>query len=159
MTRLDILVSNQMGYSREMAKELIKSGFVAVGGRIINRPGAKISEDMEIIVNSPDEIFVSRGGYKLRHGLKAFDISVSGLVCLDIGAAAGGFTDCLLRRGAVRVIAVDNGRGQLAARLCADPRVVSLENTDIRNLHLDEAPDFAVCDVSFIPLARVIPAI
>lgn len=133
------------------------------GGRLDRKPGELIASDtvLQLIAGSR---FVSRGGEKLEAALDAFGIDASGRVCLDVGASTGGFTDCLLRRGATRVYALDVGRGQLAESLRRDPRVVSMERThasrldpsDPRPVALPEPVSLAVIDVSFIPLARIL---
>ena len=131
-----------------------------VGGKIVTKPSKEVSEDNEVeILKEPE--FVSRGGLKLDGALKLFFIDVKDLVCLDVGASTGGFTDCLLKRGAKKVYAVDVGTAQLANSLKNDPRVVSLENTDIREVKpadFAEKIDLVVCDVSFISLRHIFPA-
>jgi len=159
MTRLDILVANFANMSREAAKELIIGGNVRVGGMVCTKAGAKFPEDIVLMVDKPSEIFVSRGGFKLQKALQTFDIKLDGKVCLDIGASTGGFTDCMLRNGAKHVIAIENGYGQLAQILQQDERVISIENTDIRNFRLNAPADFAACDLSFISISKVAASI
>ena len=135
-------------------------------GRTDRKAGDQVDEavEMALVERAP---FVSRGGEKLAAALDVFGVDPAGRVCLDVGASTGGFTDCLLRRGATRVYALDVGRGQLAPSLRADPRVVSMERTHARRLDPDdpghvplpERPSLAVVDVSFISLARVLPAV
>jgi len=151
-----------LALSRERAQGIIMAGQVLVGGQVIDKPGTKFPPDVEIALAIPDPAarYVSRGALKLERALDAFALDPEGLVALDIGASTGGFTDLLLQRGAVRVVAVDVGQGQLAWRLREDPRVVVLERTNIRALR--ELPDgvladCAVIDVSFISLRLVLP--
>ena len=160
--RLDQLVSKQLCVSREYAKEIISDGKCLVDGRTILRAGTKFADDTIVDIHAQKPQFVSRGGIKLAKALDEFDINVEGLRCLDIGASTGGFTDCMLQRGAMSVISLDNGHGQLAQSLLNDSRVTSMEDTDIRNITLDDLPyhpDFITCDVSFISLAKIIPSV
>ena len=149
-------MSGHLDISRTAAVELIKGGHVEVNGRVILKPAAPFAEGNTISVNGGFRSFVSRGGDKLEAALLAFNIDVSGLRCLDVGASTGGFTDCLLKRGATLVYAVDNGVGQLAETLRADPRVTSMEEVDIREIGNHLQVDFAVVDVSFISLTKVL---
>ena len=138
------------------------TGDVLVGDRPITKPGAEVPADAEVRLRTADSPYVSRGGEKLAGALDAFGLEVRDLVAFDVGASTGGFTDCLLQRGARRVIALDVGYGQLAWKLRQDPRVVVIERTNARHLTpamLPEAPDLAVVDVSFISLATVLPAV
>ena len=138
------------------------TGDVLVGDRPITKPGAEVPADAEVRLRTADSPYVSRGGEKLAGALDAFGLEVRDLVAFDVGASTGGFTDCLLQRGARRVIALDVGYGQLAWKLRHDPRVVVIERTNARHLTpamLPEAPDLAVVDVSFISLATVLPAV
>ena len=138
------------------------TGDVLVGDRPITKPGAEVPADAEVRLRTADSPYVSRGGEKLAGALDAFGLEVRDLVAFDVGASTGGFTDCLLQRGARRVIALDVAYGQLAWKLRHDPRVVVIERTNARHLTpamLPEAPDLAVVDVSFISLATVLPAI
>jgi 23S rRNA (cytidine1920-2'-O)/16S rRNA (cytidine1409-2'-O)-methyltransferase len=161
--RLDrLLVDRGLAPSRERAQRLILAGDVLVGDRRATKPGAVVAEDAALRLRAPASAYVSRGGEKLAGALEAFGVAVAGCVALDVGASTGGFTDCLLRRGARRVIAVDVGYGQLAWRLRQDPRVVVLERTNARHLDpgvLPEAVDVATIDVSFISLTLVLPAV
>jgi len=137
------------------------AGMVFSGERRLDKPGTAIPPDSPLEVRGKQHPWASRGGIKLAHGLDHFAIDPSGAVALDIGASTGGFTDVLLSRGAVRVYAVDVGRGQLSWKLRQDSRVVVLEGTNARHLDRDqvpEAPGLIVCDASFIGLATVLPA-
>lgn len=145
--------------SREKARALIMAGQVLAGDRVLDKPGALVPEDTPIHLREQLP-YVSRGGTKLSHALDAFTLDVRDRVAIDVGASTGGFTDCLLQRGARRVYAVDVGYGQIDLRLRRDPRVILLERTNIRYLtHLPEAPDLATIDVSFISLEKVIPPV
>lgn len=160
--RLDkLLVSRGMAQSRERARALILAGQVVVGHHTVDKAGAQVFTDVSLRLKGEDIPYVSRGGLKLEKALETFDIKVAGLVAMDVGASTGGFTDCLLQRGAVRVYAVDVGYGQLAWKLRQDDRVVNLERTNIRHLQpeaLQEKPVLAVIDASFISLDKVLPA-
>lgn len=162
MKRLDILLSETCGLSRAFCKEIIESGEVMVNGRLCKKPGIKLCAQDVINYNLPKETYVGRGGYKLAHALDAFCCDVTGLACLDVGASTGGFTDCLLKRGASQVYAVDVGTGQLASALRKNPKVVAMEQTDIRKLSTilpGVLFPFAVVDVSFVSLTIVLPAV
>jgi 23S rRNA (cytidine1920-2'-O)/16S rRNA (cytidine1409-2'-O)-methyltransferase len=160
--RLDeLIVERGLAESRTRAQALILAGRVFVATKRIDKPGQRLAQDCEIVVRGRDHPWASRGGIKLAHGLDHFGLNPAGLVCLDLGASTGGFTDVLLSRGAARVYAVDVGHGQLAWRLRQDPRVVVLERTNARNLSPAQVPEpiaLIVCDVSFIGLATVLPA-
>lgn len=149
-----------MAESREKAKALILSGVVSVDGKRGAKPSDLVSEQsVELKARLP---FVSRGGLKLQKALESFGISVDGLVCLDVGASTGGFTDCMLQRGAKRVFALDVGYGQLDWRLRSDERVTVLERRNARNMAPEwfgVAPDFATMDVSFISVGLILPAL
>lgn len=163
--RLDSwLVKLGLAPSREEAKRLIEGGDVTVDGAIINKPASMVSHASNVQVNplTHQERWVSRGAYKLIKGLDSFGVDPSGLVCLDVGASTGGFTQVLLRRGALRVYSVDVGYGQLDWSLRTDPRVIVLERINARFLSREIIPELCslgVCDVSFISLKLVIPAI
>ena len=161
--RLDaLLVSQSLVPSREHASRLILAGRVEVNGMVIDKPGKLVSSDASVELHQPDCQFASRGGEKLAPALDAFALSCSGLVVMDVGASTGGFTDCVLQRGARRVYAIDVGYGQLDWRLRQDPRVVVMDRVNIRHLSLDDIPelvDLVVIDVSFISLKLVWPAI
>jgi 23S rRNA (cytidine1920-2'-O)/16S rRNA (cytidine1409-2'-O)-methyltransferase len=155
------LVRRGHAESRARAQALVMAGLVFAGERRLNKPGAKIAADTPIEVRGKNHPWVSRGGVKLAHGLDRFRISPEGLVCLDIGASTGGFTDVLLTRAAKRVYAVDVGHGQFDWKLRNDPRVVLLEKTNARDLDarlIPEPPELIVCDASFIGLTIVLPA-
>jgi 23S rRNA (cytidine1920-2'-O)/16S rRNA (cytidine1409-2'-O)-methyltransferase len=160
--RLDLaLVRKGLVGSRERARSLIMAGKVRVNDRPVDKAGAMVADDDVIALKEPDIPYASRGGLKLEAALAAFPIDVSGRVCLDVGAAAGGFTDCLLQKGAARVYAVDVGYGQLAWKLRQDPRVTVIERTNIRHMAPDAVPgpvDLIVIDVSFISLKIAAPA-
>jgi 23S rRNA (cytidine1920-2'-O)/16S rRNA (cytidine1409-2'-O)-methyltransferase len=159
--RLDqLLVERGHAENRTRAQALILAGRVFRGQERLDKPGLQVAQDLEVTVRAVEE-HVSRGAHKLIAGLDAFAVDPAGLVCLDVGASTGGFTDVLLRRGARRVYAVDVGYGQLDARLRADPRVVVLERTNARHLTAAQVPepvDLVVCDASFISLRTVLPA-
>lgn len=161
--RIDLLlVQRGLAPSRERAQAYVLAGRVFVDGRRVDKPGARVPLDVHIEVRGPDHPYVSRGGLKLEHALRTFDLDVRGVVALDLGAGTGGFTDCLLQHGARRVYAVDVGRGQLDLRLRQDPRVVVLERTHARDLSpalVPEPVDFVCADVSFISLAKALPPV
>jgi 23S rRNA (cytidine1920-2'-O)/16S rRNA (cytidine1409-2'-O)-methyltransferase len=153
--RLDVvLVERGLAESRSQAQALVLAGLVPG----FDKPGQQVDEEAELTVRRPPR-FVSRGGEKLAHALDVFEVDPAGLDCLDVGASTGGFTDCLLQRGAARVIALDVGYGQLHPKLRGDPRVVVLERVNVRSLEsLPFAPGLVVCDVSFISLRVALPA-
>ena len=161
-SRLDILIVEK-GFikSRQRAKSVIMAGKVLVDNNPVDKPGTFIKNDAKIIVKIDDNPFVSRGGLKLEKALKNIPVSVKNLTCLDIGASTGGFTDCLLQNGAVKVYAVDVGYGQLDWSLRQNPRVVVIERTNIRYMSyekISEKVDIVVADTSFISLKIVIPS-
>lgn len=160
-TRLDLLVTQRgLAESRERAQALIMTGSITVGGKRVDKPGTAIADDALVVRIGPALPYVSRGGQKLEHALDAFGLVVNGQVAIDVGASTGGFTDCLLQRGALRVYAVDAGRSQLHAKLRGDPRVIVMEETNARYLTaLPEPPAVATFDVSFISLLKVLPAV
>jgi len=154
--RLDVIVAEKYGVPRSYAGEAVSNGLVSVNGKTVNKPGAKYGGDDAVSLDDTQTRYVSRGGRKLEAALDRFGLSVTGLVCGDIGASTGGFTDCMLKRGAARVYAVDNGTGQLAPSLAADKRVVSMEGINARELFaLPEPLDFIAADVSFISLGLI----
>lgn len=157
--RLDTLVQRQAGVSRSKAQGLVQSGQVYnQRGEKLDKPGLRLPEDTILEIREQAR-FVSRGGEKLEAALTAFGLAVAGRTAIDVGASTGGFTDCLLQRGAVRVYAVDVGYGQLAWSLRQDPRVVVMERTNIRHLTADvlpEQPTFFAVDCSFISLRLVL---
>ncbi|SRR5579884_1510238 len=160
--RLDVaLVDRHFVESRERAQALILAGKVRVDGQRADKPGRPVSEDARIEIAQPLR-YVSRGGIKLEAALAAFEVSVAQKVCLDVGTSTGGFTDCLLQHGAKRVHAVDTGAGQIHWKLRTDPRVVLHENVNARYLTFEEIGenvDIVTCDVSFISVTLLIPAL
>ncbi|MCI4397322.1 MAG: TlyA family RNA methyltransferase [Acidobacteria bacterium] len=151
-----------MAESRQKAQAIILAGQLYSGERRIEKPGQLLPDDVPLELRGPKCPFVSRGGMKLDGAMEDLGIDVSGLDCLDVGASTGGFTDCLLQRGARRVVALDVGHGQLDARLRSDPRITSLEGVNARHLKqemLPFNPDFVVVDASFISLKLLLPAI
>lgn len=157
--RLDVLVAKRFGLTRSQAAAAIMAGRVSRDGQALTKAGQSVSEDAALSYDD-SEPAVSRAGEKLGNALDRWKVSVNGMIVLDVGASTGGFTEALLKRGASRVIAVDVGTGQLAWKLRQDDHVISLEQTDIRNLkELPEPADMAVVDVSFISLANVLPAV
>jgi 23S rRNA (cytidine1920-2'-O)/16S rRNA (cytidine1409-2'-O)-methyltransferase len=164
--RLDVLVTERgLAPSREKAKLIIMAGEVFVDGQREDKAGMTFPETAEITLKqSKKELFpfVSRGGLKLDKAVKAFRIDLSGRVCMDVGASTGGFTDCMLQNGAVKVYSVDVGRGQLDWKLREDPRVTVMEKTNIRYVtpeDIEERPSFVSIDVSFISLTKVLPPV
>ena len=163
--RLDVLlVKRNLVESREKAKAIIMAGNVFVNGQREDKAGTTFDTEkkrVEIEIKGSTLKYVSRGGLKLEKAMNVFDVTVEGKVCMDIGSSTGGFTDCMLQNGAVKVFAVDVGHGQLAWKLRQDPRVICMEQTNIRYVTVDdigEYLDFASVDVSFISLTKVLPA-
>lgn len=158
--RLDVLLVNKgLAPSREKAKTLIMEGKVFVDNEREDKAGTQINEDANIEIKGETLKYVSRGGLKLEKAMEEFGLTLDGLVCMDIGASTGGFTDCMLQKGAAKVFAVDVGYGQFAWKLRTDERVVCMEKTNIRYVtpeDLGEQIDFASCDVSFISLTKVL---
>ncbi len=161
--RLDImLVQRGLVGSRERAKGVIMAGLVYVNNQKADKPGQDVSDSDNIEVRGETLPYVSRGGLKLEKALETFSLTLEGFVCADIGASTGGFTDCMLQNGAVKVYAVDVGYGQLAWKLRQDPRVINFERTNARNLTQEQIPeglDFVSVDVSFISLGLIFPVI
>jgi 23S rRNA (cytidine1920-2'-O)/16S rRNA (cytidine1409-2'-O)-methyltransferase len=161
--RLDVLLfSRGLVKSRETARGVILSGSVFVDGERIDKAGTAVKLASEIVIAGEQCPYVSRGGLKLAHAIKAFCIDLSQKIAIDVGASTGGFTDCLLQHGAARVYAVDVGYGQLAEALRQDARVVVLDRQNIRHLNKEAIPqkaDIVTIDVSFISLTKVIPEI
>jgi 23S rRNA (cytidine1920-2'-O)/16S rRNA (cytidine1409-2'-O)-methyltransferase len=161
-TRLDIaLVERGLAETRTAAQRMIMAGLVFSGEKRLDKAGTNVAADMPLEVRGQPHPYVSRGGLKLEKALDHFGIPVSGRIALDVGASTGGFTDCLLQRGAARVYAVDVGTNQLAWKLRSDPRVVSMEKTNIREVthaQIPEPVDLIVCDASFIGLRTALPA-
>lgn len=161
--RLDVLLTERgLAPSRARAQSLILAGKVTVDGAVESKAGAQFGPGAEIEIAVPDHPYVSRGALKLAAALDAFEISPTGLDCLDVGASTGGFTDLMLQRGAARVIALDVGRGQLDWKLRTDPRVIVVEGVNARRLGEETLPfaaALATVDVSFISLRLVVPAV
>lgn len=159
--RLDVmLVERGLAESREKAKAIIMSGIVYVDGEKEDKAGSNFPETANIEVRGKTLKYVSRGGLKLEKAMEVFPIELDGKVCMDVGSSTGGFTDCMLQNGAVKVYSVDVGYGQLAWKLRQDERVVVMEKTNIRYVKpedIEELVDFASVDVSFISLSKVLP--
>ncbi len=159
--RLDkLLLEKGIAATREKARGLILAGRVTVEGEVIDKPGTKIDLRAAIQIKGETDSYVSRGGKKLEGALKTFDINPKGLVVMDVGASTGGFTDCVIQKGARKVYAVDVGYGQLAWKLREDPRVVNLERRNIRYLQREEVKeevDLILIDTSFISIEKFIP--
>lgn len=156
-----LLLARGLAESRSRAQALISAGLVETAGRVIAKPGELLPADAPLAVTGRDHPWVSRGGVKLAHALDHFGIDAAGLLCLDLGASTGGFTEVLLSRGAARIYAVDVGRDQLHPKLRADARVLSLEGVNARHLTAAQVPepiDLLVCDASFISLTLLLPA-
>jgi 23S rRNA (cytidine1920-2'-O)/16S rRNA (cytidine1409-2'-O)-methyltransferase len=162
-TRLDQLVLDRgLAPSRERARALILAGQVLVAGRPVTKAGTAIDADAAVDLVAPDHPYVGRGGLKLAHALDSFQIPVEGRTCLDIGASTGGFTDVMLQRGAVRVVALDVGHGQIDWKLRTDARVVVIEGFNARHLapaHLPGPVDLVKIDVSFITVKHILPVV
>ena len=160
--RLDVLVTEKgIASSREKAKALIMAGQIFVDNVREDKAGSMFEETCDIVLHGEKPRYVSRGGLKLEKAMQCFPIKLDGFVCMDIGSSTGGFTDCMLQNGAVKVFAVDVGYGQLDYKLRVDERVVCMEKTNIRYVtpeDIKEPLDFASCDVSFISLEKVLPA-
>ena len=158
--RLDVLmVQRNLAESREKAKALIMSGIVYVNGQKEDKAGTSFEETVQIEVRGSTLKYVSRGGLKLEKAMSHFGVELAGRVCMDVGASTGGFTDCMLQNGAVKVYAVDVGHGQLAWKLRNDDRVICMEKTNIRYVTPEDIGDhieFASIDVSFISLTKVL---
>jgi 23S rRNA (cytidine1920-2'-O)/16S rRNA (cytidine1409-2'-O)-methyltransferase len=158
--RLDsFLVDKGISLSREKAKKEILAGWVKINGETVRDVSRKIIGQEDILVERPAGLFASRGGEKLKKALDYFNISVSGLIAADLGASTGGFTDCLLKAGALKVYAVDVGYGQLDYTLQRDSRVIVMDRTNVRKLSMDdfsEKPDFITIDLSFISLTKIV---
>ena len=161
--RLDLLMTERgLCDSRSRAQALLMSGAVFVDGQKCDKAGTPVADDAAVEVRGETCPFVSRGGLKLEKALREFGVDPTGYVCSDSGASTGGFTDCLLQKGAKKVFAIDVGYGQLAWALRTDPRVVCMERTNIRYVtpeDLGEPLDLSVVDVSFISLRLVLPAV
>ena len=162
-TRLDVLlVERGFVESRQKAQAVIMSGSVFVAGQRVDKPGTSVPNEADIEVRGHVLRYVSRGGLKLEKAMKSFPLTLEKKICADIGASTGGFTDCMLQNGAVKVYSVDVGYGQLDWKLRNDPRVICMERTNARYLTHEEIPDeldFASIDVSFISLKLIFPAL
>jgi 23S rRNA (cytidine1920-2'-O)/16S rRNA (cytidine1409-2'-O)-methyltransferase len=160
--RIDqLMLERGLAESRERAQALLLAGAVVVDGQRVDKPGHRVASDSRIEVTARLP-YVGRGGLKLKGALEQFSIDPTGKVCLDAGASTGGFTDCLLQNGAVRVYAFDVGSGQLDWKLRQDPRVIVREGVNIRYLDPSEVPepiDLVVCDVSFISVTMLLPVL
>lgn len=161
--RLDVmLVKRGLAGSREKAKAIIMSGIVYVDGQKEDKAGTTFSDDVKIEVRGKTLRYVSRGGLKLEKAMEQFGIELEGKVCMDCGASTGGFTDCMLQNGAIKVYSVDVGHGQLAWKLRNDDRVVCMEKTNMRYVteeDIEELAQFVSIDVSFISLKKILPAV
>lgn len=161
--RLDVLLVEQgLAPSREKAKAMIMAGIVLANGEKADKAGTMLPEDTVLRIVGEAMPFVSRGGFKLQKAIEAHGLRLDGMICADIGASTGGFTDCMLQHGAQKVYAIDVGYGQLAWKLRTDPRVVNLERTNIRHVTEEQVPDrldFGSIDVSFISLTLVLPVL
>jgi 23S rRNA (cytidine1920-2'-O)/16S rRNA (cytidine1409-2'-O)-methyltransferase len=154
-----LLVDSGLAESKTKAQAYIMAGLVSAGGRKLEKPGQQVASDLCVELRGKDHPWVSRGGVKLDHALKHFDLDVSGMTAIDVGSSTGGFTDVLLENGATKVFAVDSGTNQLAWKLRQDDRVIVHEQTSARILtgqHITDAIDLIVCDASFISLTKVL---
>ena len=161
--RLDVLlVKRGLAVSREKAKAVIMAGSVYVDNQKEDKAGTMFPDTVQIEVRGNTLKYVSRGGLKLEKAMTHFGLSLEGCICMDVGSSTGGFTDCMLQNGAVKVYAIDVGHGQLDWKLRNDPRVVCMEKTNIRYVtpeDIDEKADFSSIDVSFISLTKVLPPV
>jgi 23S rRNA (cytidine1920-2'-O)/16S rRNA (cytidine1409-2'-O)-methyltransferase len=162
-TRLDVYLTQQgLSPTREKAKRDILAGWVKVDGETVTAPARTITGTERVTVSRPGGLYVSRGGIKLAHGLKSFGVDLTGRVAADLGASTGGFTDCMLKSGAVRVYAVDVGYGQIDYSLKTDARVVIMDKTNVRKLKAGDFPekiDFVAADLSFVSILKIFSAI
>ena len=157
-----MLVERGLAESREKAKAIIMSGIVYVDGQKEDKAGSSFKEEVDIEVRGKTLKYVSRGGLKLEKAMDCFGVTLEGKVCMDCGASTGGFTDCMLQNGAVKVYSVDVGHGQLAWKLRNDDRVVCMEKTNMRYVtaeDIEELAEFVSIDVSFISLKKILPAV
>ena len=161
MIRADVFLKEKFNISRQKAAALIKEGAVTADGKRVLKPSEQIDENAEIKISETNDTmrFAGRGGLKLAAAIESFKIDVNGLVCIDIGASTGGFTDCMLQNGAKRVYAVDVGTNQLVEKLKNDERVLCFEQTNITDFSCEEKADFIACDVSFVSLEKIFPEI
>lgn len=159
LIRVDVLLASKYNYSRQYIKDLINEGLVKIDGNIVKKQSQKVLETAIFEINEPSISYVSRGGFKLLRAIENFNINVLDKVCIDIGASTGGFTDCLLQNGAKKVYALDVGTMQLSDKLRNDERIISIENTNVKDLTCDiinEKADIITIDVSFISLTKVL---
>lgn len=159
--RLDQLVMLQAPqYSRQQVQSWIMQGKITVDGAVVNKPGTSVSADAVIVMNVQEPKFVSRAGFKLEKALETFGLDVTGMVVLDAGISTGGFTDCLLQHGAVKIYGIDVGYGQVHDKVARDPRVIIHEKTNLRNLEtVGELVDLVTLDLSFISVLKVMDAV
>lgn len=159
--RLDLLLAERYpNVSRMQLQSLIMQGKVQVDGKVVDKPGHAVLPEAEIVADLDEPKFASRAGFKLEAALDTFDVEVTDLVVLDAGLSTGGFTDCLLQRGARKVYGVDVGHGQVAEKIRQDARVVVMEQTNLRHLTtLPELVDLVTLDLSFISIIKVLPAV
>ncbi len=162
MPRLDYyLTSNGYFSSRERAKEAIKSGSISVNGKVCTKPALEVSESDTVNFTGTQLKYVGRGGLKLEAAINSFDIKLDGLICADLGASTGGFTDCMLQNGADKVYSIDVGHGQLSEKLLLDNRVINIEGVNVKDVTIDttgETLDFVTADLSFISVKFAISA-
>src|SRR3989454_1043564 len=162
MKRLDrALVERGLCESREKARRAVMAGLVRINDRLASKPSDSVQQSDTLLLAGAEK-YVGRGGWKLEHALRHFQIEAHGLSAIDLGASTGGFTDCLLQHGAARVYAIDVGHNQIVWQLRQDPRVVVLEGVNARNLDPDQFAvrfDLATIDVSFISLAKILPSV
>ena len=161
--RLDVyLAESGLVKSRAAAKELIRSGQITADGKIVSKPSFDVDDSSDVKIIGEQLRYVGRGGLKLEKAITEFGLELEGLVCIDIGASTGGFTDCMLQNGAAYVYAVDVGRGQLDGKLINDERVLNMEKTNIMELSPEDFPkdpSFISADVSFVSLKHILPKI
>ncbi len=156
--RLDIVLQKKgLVQTRSKAQNLIKNGFVFINGEVCKKPSYSVNEADSITIDNSFFVYVSRSGVKLKFAIDTFRINLNSAVCLDIGASTGGFSDCMLKEGAKVVYSVDVGKGQLHNSLKNNKRLISFENTDIRDFKIDILFDFIAIDVSFISLRHILP--
>jgi len=156
--RLDLAVADKLCVSRTIAKDIIQKGHVKIDGIVVLKSGVKVDAAHEIVIEGNLQSFVSRGGFKLQAAIEEFGLDLNGLVCMDVGASSGGFSDCMLQNGAKRVYAVDSGTDQLKDELKRNCSIISMEKTDIRKLDPNtlEKMNFISVDVSFISLEKIL---
>lgn len=162
MSRLDILAAQKFNLSRQNAKEFVKNGKIFLNGSPCTKPSYSVKDDDDVLFNGEYPKYAGRGGLKLEHAIAEFKLILSDMICVDIGASTGGFTDCMLYHGASKIYAVDVGSSQLAPKLALDSRVVSMEKTDARLLDknsFSENISFISVDVSFISLKHILPVV